>query len=478
MGVPLVLGPQVERRAYPREPSPYSAGSGPAGHRDRAIFRALAAIAFILLFFIARGMTFRTDDWDLVLSRSLLDPIGMLRPHNEQWITLPAAIFRAVFVVVGLHSYLPYLVVLLSAHVFAAAGLGRLVGALSGPMPGLLAGGVVLFLGSACEVLGQAIGLGVILGTGAGLWAIDALAVRQRPGQAAVLLLASLMSHPVGVVFLALAVVIGVTRSRWALPWLGLAAALFAAWFVLFDAPVLANRSATLSSNVVDVPPFVVGGVVAAAGAVFGFGPVVGVGAIVLLVVAGYLARRGAAHPIIVLASVLGLAFLYGLIAISRGSSGPQSVLWSRYFYLGVPLLILAVSAWFGRPAGIVAGRQSRLTAVLIGLTVVAVVGNLRYYGLALDKLMETTHQTRAAIAIVKWAPDLRSWTQPLFLPSPDGVREFVATLGDPTRDAYVPVVVLPVPDDVSVAVCRFFIAEAERQAACREALARGVGGP
>ena len=453
-------------------------GSGPAGHRDRLTFRALAAIAFIVLLFFARSMTFRSDDWDLILNRSLLDPISLLPPHNEQWVTLPAVVFRVVFAVVGLHSYLPYLVVLLIAHVFAAAGLGRLVGALSGPLPGLLAGIVVLFLGSACEVLGQAIGLGVVLGTGAGLWAIDALAIRRRPGQAVVFLLASVMSHPVGVVFLALAVLIGAVQMRRALPWLLVPVAAFTAWFFLFDVPVLLQRGDVLARNVIEIPPFVVGGIAASAGATFGFDPIVGLVLVAVLVYVGYRVRRRPEHPIIVLASVVGLACLYGLIAISRGQAGLLSLLWSRYFYLGVPLLLLAVAAWFGRPATIVPGRRSRLAPVLIGLTVVAVAGNLRYYVLALDNLMELTHQTRAALAIVAWAPDLHTWVQPLHLPGPDETRQVVATYGDPTRDSLVPIVVPPVPADVSLAVCRFLIPGADRQAACRDAIARGVGGP
>ena len=467
----------MERRAYPREKSPYEAGSGPAGHRDRLTFRALAAIAFIVLFFMARSMTFRSDDWDLILNRSLLDPVGLLRPYNEQWITLPAAIFRVVFAAVGLHSYLPYLVVLLVAHLFTAAGLGRLVSDLTGPLPGLLASVVVLFLGSASEVLGQAIGLGVILGTGVGFWAIDALAIRRRPGQAAAFLLASVMSHPVGVVFLALAVLIGAVQNRRALPWLLVPVAAFTAWFLLFDLPVLAQRSAVLARNVIEIPPFIVGGIAASAGAIFGFDPIVGMVLVAVLVYLGYRVRRRPEHPIIVLASVVGLACLYGLIAISRGQSGLLSLLWSRYFYLGVPLLLLAVAAWFGRPVTLIPGRRSRLAPVLIGLTVVAVVGNLRYYVLALDRLMEPTHQVRAVLAIAAWAPDLHSWDQPLHLPGPDETRRVVAAFGDPTRDLYVPSVVPPVPPDVALAVCRHLIPAADRQAACREAVARGVGG-
>ena len=453
-------------------------GTGPAGHRDRLIFRALAAIAFIVLLFFARSMTFRTDDWDLILNRSLLDPISLLPPHNEQWVTLPAVVFRVIFAAVALHSYLPYLVALLCAHLFAAAGLGRLVGALSGPLPGLLASVIVLFLGSACEVLGQAIGLGVVLGTGAGLWAIDALAIRERPGHAVLFLLASLMSHPGGVVFLALALVIGVIEMRQALTWLLVPVVAFAGWLVLFDLPALAQRSAVLSRNVVEIPPFIVGGIAAATGAVFGLEPIVGLVSLAVLVYAGYRFRRRPAYPIIVLASVLGLACLYALIAISRGQTGTLSLLWSRYFYLGVPLMLLAVAAWFGRPAAIVPGRRSRLAPVLIGLTVVAVVGNLRYYMLALDKLMESTHQTRATIAIALWEPDLHVWVQPLALPGPDGTRQVVAAFGNPTHDSLVPIVVPPVPADVSLAVCRFLIAGEDRQAACREAVARGVGGP
>ena len=454
-----------------------AAGAGPAGHRDVVMFRALAAIAFIVLFYLARTMTFRTDDWDLIANVSLSDPISLFRPHNEQWLTIPALLFRAVFLVVGMHTYLPYIVGLLLVHIATAAGMGRLVGALSGPLPGLLASVVVLFLGSACEVLGQAIGLGVVLGTGAGLWALDALIVRRRHRRAAVLLLVSLMSHPVGVVFLGMAFVIALARDRDAIAYLFVPTAIFLTWFVLFDVPVLAERSETLSRNLAEIPPFIAGGIAAAAGAAFGFGPVVGIALAAVLAYLVFRVGRRPEHPVVFAAAVLGLVGLYGLIAVSRGQFGVLSLLWSRYFYLSVPLVLLAVAGWFGHPASLVPDRRSRLAPVLIGLTTVAVVGNLRYYVLARDQLMEPTHQTRAAVAIASWATDLHDWHQELFMPGIDEVRALVAAHGDLTRDAWLPVVVPPVPPPIAADMCRQLVPGDERQAACVEAVARGVGG-
>ena len=71
---------------------------------------------------------FFADEWEFIARRSrpagLGDTIRMyLRPHNEHWSTLPLLVYRAIFGVVGLKAYWPYLIVHLAAHV----GLGLLL---------------------------------------------------------------------------------------------------------------------------------------------------------------------------------------------------------------------------------------------------------------------------------------------------------------------------------------------------------------
>ena len=91
---------------------------------------ALLLGAWVALMILATNTNqwFYADEWEFIARRSrpagLGDTIGMyLRPHNEHWSTLPLLLYRAIFGVVGLKAYWPYLIVHLAAH----AGLGLLL---------------------------------------------------------------------------------------------------------------------------------------------------------------------------------------------------------------------------------------------------------------------------------------------------------------------------------------------------------------
>ncbi len=71
------------------------------GVRRRA--GSIASIAFIVLardtrwsplLWLGRGMTFFSDEWAFIETRTLTDPATWLQPHNEHWVTLPAVAYR------------------------------------------------------------------------------------------------------------------------------------------------------------------------------------------------------------------------------------------------------------------------------------------------------------------------------------------------------------------------------------------------
>lgn len=444
---------------------------------DRIVFGGLAAVAFVTLLAFARDMTFRYDEWDFIGNRSLADPLGLMRPYNEQWVAVPAAIFRAIFAVVGMHSYLPYLVVLLGLHVLVAARVGRLVRFVSGRLGGLVAATVVLFLGVGNENLGQAFQIGMVVATATGFWAIDELVIRRRPFAAAVLLLIGLASHAVGAAFLAMALVLAARQSPRALAIILIPLGCVAAWFLVFDLPVMAARAGSFADALTSIPVFVLGGVAGATGAVFGLSPVAGA---VILGALALLAWRWFPRPYagdLVAAAFVGLIVEYALVAVSRAQFGPESVLWSRYLYVAVPLVLLAGAAWFGPLAAVTPERRRLTGAALLALAAVAVAGNLRYYVNARGLTMAAVNETRAAIAIASWASDLHQWDQDLHLPPPDELRRLLAAHGTPARDDLVPWVVPDVPPDVAEASCRQLIEDPDRQVDCVAAVAEGVGG-
>jgi hypothetical protein len=98
--------------------------------RYRIALASLLVGAWVALMVLATNTNqwFFADEWEFIARRSrpagLGDTVRMyLRPHNEHWSTLPLLVYRAIFGVVGLKAYWPYLIVHLAAHV----GLGLLL---------------------------------------------------------------------------------------------------------------------------------------------------------------------------------------------------------------------------------------------------------------------------------------------------------------------------------------------------------------
>lgn len=95
---------------------------------------AAVGIAWMYWLAVSSGQWFFADEWDFIATRSRppLSDLGavadmLLTPHNEHWSTLPILVYRAVFGVVGLRAYWPYLVVLYAFHLIVVALLVRLL---------------------------------------------------------------------------------------------------------------------------------------------------------------------------------------------------------------------------------------------------------------------------------------------------------------------------------------------------------------
>jgi hypothetical protein len=446
--------------------------------RRRALvaFTVLAAIAWVTLMVFARETTFRGDDWDLVANRSLSDPIGWMRPFNEQWIAVPAVIFRLIFGIVGMHSYLPYLGVLLALHVVSAAAVWRIVSQLSGIVPGLAAATVVLFLGAGCENLYQAFQIGMVLSTAAGLWAIAIFWFDRRPGLAGLLLIVSVASHSIGAVFVGVAVILALAEWRKSNAWLLIPIAALIVWTLAFDLPSLAARGGSFSSSVVLLPGFVLAGILTAFGAVFGSSGAVGVCVLASLAVIGLRLKARPAHPPIAVAALCGLAAEYALIGVSRAELGLGVVTWSRYLYVAVPLALIVIAGWFGEAPTLPARWRRSASVALVGLAVVAILGNLRAYALSNDTTADFVHRERAAAAVVNWSLDVRRPPFDVHMPAPAELRALMAQYGGPIRDDWFPGVVPAVPKPIAEDVCAQMLLDITLQPACEGAISAEVG--
>ena len=446
--------------------------------RPLIIFVGLAAIAWVTFMVFARETTFRGDDWDLFVGRSLSDPIGLMRPFNEQWFAVPAVIVQILFAIVGMHSYLPYLGVLLLLHIATAAAIWRIVTTLAGTGPGLAAAAVVLFLGAGYENLYQAFQIGMVLSSAAGFWAIKVLWFDRRPGLAALLLLVSVASHPIGATFVGAAVLLALGQRRRANAWLLLPIAALVFWTVVFDLPSLAAREGSFSSSLVLLPAFVVTGVVVAVGSVFGSAVAVGFIVFALLAVLAVRLAPRPANPALALAAIAGLVAEYALIGVSRAELGIGAVLWSRYLYVAVPFVLVAVAAWFGDPRRLPARWHGSAMVALVALTVVAVLGNLRAYALSNDTTEAFVHSERAAAAIIEWSVDVRQPDFDVHIPPASQLRPLMAQVGGPARDDWFPGLVSPVPESIAADVCGQMVLDPTRQSSCEGAVRARVGPP
>lgn len=91
-------------------------------------------VSWMLWLSVNTRQWFYADEFDFIAKRSrpplsqpgkVLDML--LTPHNEHWSTIPILIYRAVFGVVGMRAYWPYLVVLYAFHVVLLALLALLL---------------------------------------------------------------------------------------------------------------------------------------------------------------------------------------------------------------------------------------------------------------------------------------------------------------------------------------------------------------
>jgi len=204
----------------------------------------MAGSAFALLYW-GRDQTIRGDElaYAARLASQPFDHAVLHSPPNNYFIALPLLLYHAMFDAFGLAADLPSRLVV-TALVLLCAGLffvlaRRRVGDLLAVPPTVL----LLFFGSGWETVITPVRIPSLIAVAAGLGALIVLERRDRRGDivAAILLTASVASHPVGLSFLAGAGVLIVFRP-WPQPWrsawlLAFPAAVFGAWWLFFRAP-------------------------------------------------------------------------------------------------------------------------------------------------------------------------------------------------------------------------------------------------
>jgi hypothetical protein len=322
----------------------------------------LIAAAGILV--LSRGYTFYFDEWDFIQSAPDWSWTSYLEPHNEHPVMLPRLIYAALLFTFGLHTYLPYMVVLMALHGASAVLLFELVRRRAGDLVGVASAAMLLVLGAGWENLLWAFQIAFVGSVACGLGMLLALEgprTRRRPAVAAVLLAASMMFSGIGLFFGVAAAVrlwLDPPRRR-ELLWFAPVGVAFAAWYLVFGhggAPTVPPPSA---ANVFLLPGYVGWGLAASVAGIIG---VTGLPALAVLVLAagaiGFAWWRQRPDPLAV-AVAAGLLAFYVLTGLTRAQLGFDQSAAGRYVYVGAVfwLILLADAArllpWSGtwRPA-------------------------------------------------------------------------------------------------------------------------------
>lgn len=418
----------------------------------------ILVVGLPFLLWMGRGLTFFSDEWAFIESRSLGDPGTWLPPHNEHWSTLPILLYRALVETIGITSYVPYLAVVVALHGLVVCLLFVVVRRQSGPLVALAAAILVVLFGSGFENLYWGFQIGFVGATAAGLAALVALDGDDQPG-AVVLVLSLLLGLATAGVALAFVVAAAVeavleTRSRITVLAIAIPIAVHAAWFGSFGRAGVTTRPPLSAEALTDVPGAVLDGLGNAAGAITGVGPSIGAFvAAALLIFATVLLWRDRRLPARFVGCVAGIVTLYALIGLTRAHQFEGILNYTRYTYVSGILLIVGLSALAGR-LGLPHEKRPRLTALGVGgsLLAIALVFNVRLLvdGRALFLTRAAMTRALVTVALERPLPDSTDPQRTLVLvPSPASLERIVAAHGSPLGDLLVPGAVEPIPPDI-----------------------------
>ncbi|MGA8248736.1 MAG: hypothetical protein WB797_17645 [Nocardioides sp.] len=321
--------------------------------RDHALLAVLgggAAVQAVVALRLARHSWFGVDAVNYLTTRGPVPSAneGLLAPYGGHWQTIPLLVYRLLFQVFGMESYLPYVAVALACHLaitFVLYALLRSVGA--SPWTAVLVAWLVLFYGAGAEAFMWDAPMVLTSSLLLGLVAALVMVRRRFSGRsrvvAAVLLLAAVMCSGTG---LAAAVMVGLfaffrAGPRAAALVSGPAVLAFSVWFFTVGRDGRVHVSA---STLPHVPGFVWSGVTGSLGSVLG---IPGTGVIVLLVLVVVLCWPHVRSAALRQLAVAGFAGALTQLVLSSFASlvvGDAAARVGRYEYLVWVLMAASVA--------------------------------------------------------------------------------------------------------------------------------------
>jgi hypothetical protein len=409
------LAPTRERlrvaQARIREPSTLAVASVLAG---------LSALALVLLYRKGLGTIFYYDEWNFLMNRRDWTIGTFLEPHNEHLSLVPVAIYKLLFVTVGIEHYAPYRVAVLLVHLLCVALLFLLARRRVGDLLGAIVVLPILFLGTAWQDLLWPFQIGYLASVAAGLGTLLALERRTRAGDilACVLIAVALASSSIGLPVVVLAgVELIARREPWRRLWLvAVPFALYLLWSLVYGNPRAAPGAEAglvplLRQNIPDTPGYVASAAAGAFGALTGWGldwgrPLL-IAAAIGIALWFVSSRPISPRAVAVLAAA---AAYWGLAGLFRAQLNLPAE--SRYLYFGAILLVLLAVEFL---------RCVRLPGrALVLLGVLAVVFSVSNFGSLQDGargLQATSAQLAPKLGALELAGPS---TDPLYRPAAD----------------------------------------------------------
>jgi hypothetical protein len=351
----------------------------------RLVFGAAAVVAFPLLLWFGRDHWFAFDEW-MVLDRPWLNDGGWLEPHNGHWVTVLKVEYRLLFRVFGLHSYLPYQVPVVLAHIGSAILLRVLLRRLT--VQGWLATAVAmvfLFFGAGRDNI--TFGFQISL-TGSLLAGLAVLLLADRPGPVAradgwalVVGLVGLMTSAAFVAMVAGAVVAILIRRGWrvaayyAVP-LGLVYGLWYLRYASGEGPPL-RPGATALRFAARMLGAIFTSLTAGSGAAVALAAVAAVGVVATVRTAR---RTGERRQVALLAGLLTAWLVFAAMTSSSRASTPLTADThdaGRYLHLGAALLLPAVAVGIQY----LSRRRTLVSALAVALLAIGVPQNIDRLG-------------------------------------------------------------------------------------------------
>jgi hypothetical protein len=387
------------------------------GRRDRLAWLALAAAmtaAALLLLWEGRGQTLFVDEWSFgYLGRQDWAISSLLAPDNGHLAVLPVLITKASLELFGAATALPLRVVAVATHLSVAlmlfAMLRRPLGGLGALAPAVL----LLFLGSAADVLvgSHALPIELSVATGLGAWLALRFRTKAWDIAASALLVAGIASNGFALPFIAGAAAILWldSESSWRRQWIvALPLALYALWRLTEGS---GDQSDFAIANVAGLPAFAFDSLAAELGSitglftepggsqgVFQLGPGQALAGASLVAIGaaavgwGYRPPRSAAPALVAL---LTLWIATGMVA----SPARQPDV-ARYIYSGVVLLLL-----FAGEAIAATSVSRRGTLALAGVCAIGLIPNADAIRDAGAFFREQSNQNRAALGAADLLP-------------------------------------------------------------------------